>query len=205
MAVPNLGGNEKKYLDNCIDTTFVSSVGEYVTRMEDMCKEACGSEFAVATSSGTTALHSMLLSVGVGRDDLVILPTFTFIASANAIAHCGALPWLFDINDDWVLDAAQVKAALETECSISSDGQVTHTPTGRRVAAIMPVYTLGNIPECPRFGESRMNTVCRFWRMPPVRSARPMRDNRSVFWQMPPHYPSTGIKRSPAVAAEWKK
>lgn len=149
LAVPNLGGNEKKYLDNCIDTTFVSSVGEYVTRMEDMCKEACGSEFAVATSSGTTALHSMLLSVGVGRDDLVILPTFTFIASANAIAHCGALPWLFDINDDWVLDAAQVKAALETECSITQDGQVTHTPTGRRVAAIMPVYTLGNIPDMP--------------------------------------------------------
>lgn len=73
LAVPNLTGNEKKYLDNCIDTTFVSSVGEYVNRFEDMVAKATGSKYAVATSSGTTGLHVALTAVGVKRDDLVIL------------------------------------------------------------------------------------------------------------------------------------
>lgn len=154
LAVPNLTGNEKQYLDNCIDTSFVSSVGEYVTRMEEMCRESCGAEDAVATSSGTTGLHAMLTAAGVGRDDLVILPTFTFIASANAVAHCGASPWLFDIDDDWLLDVDAVEEAIETECRVSDIGgevSVVHIATGRKVTAIMPVYTLGNIPDMIRF------------------------------------------------------
>ncbi|MBR0090669.1 MAG: aminotransferase class I/II-fold pyridoxal phosphate-dependent enzyme [Lachnospiraceae bacterium] len=166
LAVPNLTGNEKSYLDNCIDTTFVSSVGEYVTRMEKMCKEACGTDYAVATSSGTTALHAMLMAAGVSPDDLVILPTFTFIASANAIAHCGATPWLFDINDDWVLDAQAVETALQMECTVTSEGKVTHTATGRRVAAIMPVYTLGNIPDM-----NRLRKIADQYRLPLIADA----------------------------------
>lgn len=166
LAVPNLTGNEKKYLDNCIDTTFVSSVGEYVTRMEDMCKVACGTVYAVATSSGTTALHAILMSVGVDRGDLVILPTFTFIASANAIAHCGAKPWLFDINEDWVLDAQAVEAAIQTKCSVTPEGKVIHIATGRRVAAIMPVYTLGNIPDM-----NRLRGIADQYRLPLIADA----------------------------------
>ncbi len=151
LAIPNLTGNEKKYLDNCIDTTFVSSVGEYVTRFEDMVAKTTGSKYAAATSAGTTGLHAALTAVGVGYDDLVILPTFTFIASANAVRHCGADPWLMDIDaSTWCLDPGKVRTALENQCEIQ-DSTVLHKSTGRRVAAIMPVYTLGNIPDMDEF------------------------------------------------------
>ena len=151
LCVPNLGGNEKKYLDDCIDTTFVSSVGEYVNRFEDMVAQACVSKDAVATSSGTTGLHAALTAAGVRRDDLVVLPTFTFIASANAICHCGADPWLMDISpDDWCLDPDTVREELENNCERKDTG-LYHKASGRRVTAIMPVYTLGNIPDMAAF------------------------------------------------------
>lgn len=151
LAVPNLTGNEKKYLDNCIDTTFVSSVGEYVNRFEDMVAKATGSKYAVATSSGTTGLHVALTAAGVTRDDLVILPSFTFIASANAIKHCGVDPWLMDISQmDWCLDPTLVEEEIEKSCKTTAEGLI-HKDTGRRVAALMPVYTLGNIPDMDRF------------------------------------------------------
>jgi len=153
LAVPNLNGNEKKYLDNCIDTTFVSSVGEYVTRFEEMIAEATGSVGAVATSAGTTGLHAALTALGVQHNDLVIIPTFTFIASANAVAHCGATPWLMDIAEDtWCMDPKVVREELASKCEKRKDG-VYHVATGRRVAAIMPVYTLGNMPNMHEFRE----------------------------------------------------
>jgi len=151
LAMPNLTGNEKKYLDHCIDTTFVSSVGEYVTRFEDMTAKATGSRYAAATSAGTTGLHAALTAVGAGHGDLVILPAFTFIASANAVRHCGADPWLMDIDASaWCLDPGKVRTALEIQCRVQN-GTVVHKSTGRRVAAIMPVYTLGNIPDMDEF------------------------------------------------------
>lgn len=146
LAMPNLTGREKEYLINCIDTTYVSSVGEYVTKLEELCKKACGCEDAVAVSAGTTGLHAALTAAGVGRDDLVLLPTFTFIASANAVHHCGADLWLVDINEDWVMDAKQIEQLLAEECVKETKG-VFRKADGRRVAAIMPVYTLGNIPD----------------------------------------------------------
>ncbi len=150
--MPNLTGNEKKYLDNCIDTTYVSSVGEYVTKFEEMIAQATGSACAVATSAGTTGLHAALTAVGVKHKELVIIPTFTFIASANAVRHCGADPWLMDINEkDWCLDSELVRRELEDQCEKHADGQLYHKATGRRVAAIMPVYTLGNIPDMDSF------------------------------------------------------
>lgn len=150
LAVPNLTGNEKNYLEHCIDTTYVSSVGEYVSKLEQMTANATGSDFAVATSAGTTGLHAALTAVGVNPGDLVILPTFTFIASANAAAHCKAIPWLMDIDDTWCMDAGIVKEEIEKHCE-RKDGNLIHIDTGRRVAAIMPVYTLGNIPDMDQF------------------------------------------------------
>lgn len=151
LAVPNLTGNEKKYLDNCIDTTFVSSVGEYVNRFEDMVAKATGSRYAVATSSGTTGLHVALTAAGIKRDDLVILPSFTFIASANAIRHCDAEPWLMDISpENWCLNPDLVADEIKKSCKNTSEGLI-HKDTGRRVAALMPVYTLGNIPDMDKF------------------------------------------------------
>lgn len=147
LAVPNLGGNERKYLNACIDTTFVSSVGQFVNTFEKMVADECGTDDAVATSSGTTGLHLALRASGVDYGDLVIIPTFTFIATANAVAHCGAFPWLMDITpDSWTLDIAKVENEIERH-TIWQGGKLIHKESRRRVAAIMPVYTLGNIPD----------------------------------------------------------
>lgn len=151
LAIPNLTGNEKKYLESCIDTTYVSSVGQYVTKFEEMVAKATGSKGAVAVSSGTTGLHAALTAAGVKHGELVIIPTFTFIASANSVAHCGASPWLMDINaHDWCLDPALVRNEIEERCE-RREGKLVHKPSGRRVAALMPVYTLGNIPNMKKF------------------------------------------------------
>lgn len=146
LAVPNLTGHEREYLNQCIDTTFVSSVGEFVNRLEEMTAEICGTDRAVATSSGTTGIHLALVGCGVKRDDIVIIPTFTFIATANAVSHCGAIPWLMDISaESWTMDESQVAKELK-EKTVWDGETLLHRESGRRVAAIMPVYTLGNIP-----------------------------------------------------------
>lgn len=143
LAVPNLSGNEKRYLQECVSTNYVSSVGPFVDRFEEMVAQACGCSRSVATSSGTTGLHLALTAAGVRHQDLVVLPSFTFIASANAIAHCGASPWLFDITEgSWTLDPDQLYEQLKKSTKLSR-GVLKHSKTGRRVAAILPVYTLG--------------------------------------------------------------
>ena len=143
LIVPNLNGREAEYLQQCIKTTFVSSIGPFVERFEGMVANATGVSQAVAVSSGTSGLHAALVAVGVGRDDLVVLPSFTFIASANAIAYCGASPWLFDVTEEsWTLDPALLTKHFETE-TYQKNGRLIHKETGRRVAAVMPVYTFG--------------------------------------------------------------
>lgn len=143
LCIPNLAGNEARYLQECVDTNFVSSVGPFVERFESMVAEATGAARAVATASGTAGIHAALLAAGVGRDDLVVLPSLTFIASANAIAHCGAEPWLMDVDEaSWTLDPRTLSEALEHDTERSAEG-LRHRPTGRRVAALMPVHTLG--------------------------------------------------------------
>jgi dTDP-4-amino-4,6-dideoxygalactose transaminase len=143
LAVPNLSGNEARYLHECVTSNYVSSVGPFVERFEELVATEAGAPRAVATSSGTTGLHAALLAVGVRRDDLVVLPSYTFIASANAVAHCGATPWLFDVCDDsWTLDVDAVAGALATRTERRGDALV-HRDSGRRVAALLPVYTLG--------------------------------------------------------------
>ena len=143
FAIPDVTGREHDYLSECIRTNLVSSVGPFVNRFEDMVARAAGAEHAVATSSGTTALHAALTAVGVGHGDLVIIPAFTFIATANAVSHCGAEPWLIDIDpSSWTMDPSCLERALEGGARIES-GRFIHRPTGRRVAAVMPVHTLG--------------------------------------------------------------
>ncbi|MBF0381952.1 MAG: aminotransferase class I/II-fold pyridoxal phosphate-dependent enzyme [Magnetococcales bacterium] len=143
LAIPDLKGNENRYLTECITSNFVSCVGPFVNRFEDMVATASGNLRGVATASGTAGLHAGLVAVGVRAGDLVILPSLTFIASANAINYCGADPWLFDVDRaTWNIDCEQLAQQLEAETEIRG-GEVIHQPTGRRVAAIMPVHTLG--------------------------------------------------------------
>ncbi len=143
LAVPNLIGNEKKYLEECIDTTFVSSVGEFVERFEKMGAMLSGAKYATAVSSGTEAIHIALLATGVMPGDLVIIPSYTFIATANAVVHCGALPWCIDSEEKtWTIDAHILETELKKKTTIRH-GSVIHRETGKRVKAVMPVFTLG--------------------------------------------------------------
>lgn len=144
LAIPHLAGNEAKYLQECVETNFVSTVGPFVSRFEEMVASASGARYAVATSSGTTGLHASLVALGVGQDDLVIIPSFTFIATANAVSHAGATPWLLDVTtESWTLDARQLDHELGATTERNAQGNLIHRPTGRRVAAIIAVYTFG--------------------------------------------------------------
>lgn len=145
LAVPDLSGNEARYLQECIDSTFVSTVGPFVGRFEEMVARASGCSGAVATSAGTTALHVALVGLGVRRDDLVVVPSFTFVATANAVSHAGATPWLLDVDaQSWTLDPTRLADALDRHTERTADGSVVHTSTGRRVGAIVAVHTFGH-------------------------------------------------------------
>lgn len=144
LAVPDVSGNEAAYLQECIDSTFVSSVGPFVDRFEAMVAEASGAAGAVAVSAGTTGLHLALHTLGVRPSDLVALPSLTFIAPANAIAHCGAMPWLFDVDPrSWTIHVEQLEAVFRRDLGSGPEGPI-HQPSGKRLAAIMPVHTLGH-------------------------------------------------------------
>lgn len=147
LAVPDLTGNEAKYLLECVETNFVSSVGPFVDRFEEGIAKATHSTAAVATSSGTSGIHLALKALDIGEGDMVIIPTYTFIASASAVAQAGAIGWLFDIDPtSWTLDPRQVARALEVECDRRGE-RLVHRVTGKTVRAILAVYTLGNAPD----------------------------------------------------------
>lgn len=151
LAVPNLGGRESEYVQECITTTFVSSAGAFVTRFEAGIADISGTDDSVAVCSGTVALQVALEQLDVGRGDLVIVPSLTFIASANAVKHSGADPWLVDCGtDDWTLDAGLVREAI-VECTDPHPRGRLHRPTGQVLRAIMPVMTMGATPDLEAF------------------------------------------------------
>jgi len=150
LSGPNVAGNEWKYVKDCLDTGWVSSVGEYVTRFENMVAEYAGCRFGVATSNGTSALHISLLLAGVKQNDYVIVPNVTFIASVNSIKYTGADPILIDIDPTtWQMDLALLEKffAEETE---TKNGELVHKKDGRIIRAIMPVHVLGNMCDMQR-------------------------------------------------------
>lgn len=143
LAVPNLLGREAEYLQQCIETTFVSSVGPFVDRFEAEIARLSGTETALVLCTGTTALHMALAGLGIGAGDMVIIPTLTFIATSNAVRHSGAEVWLMDVAETtWTLDLDQLRRALETETDPAPEGRL-HRASGLRVRAIMPVMVMG--------------------------------------------------------------
>lgn len=113
VSSPSLVGNEREYVLDCIDSGWVSSAGAYVERFEAAFAEFCGVKHAVACCNGTAALHLSLLALGVGPGDEVIVPTLTFVATANAVTYCGARPVFVDSDPlTWNLDPAQVEAKV---------------------------------------------------------------------------------------------
>ncbi len=144
LCVPNISGNEGKYLAECASSTFVSSVGPFVDQFEDLTKEATGAAWAVATSAGTTALHAALHSFGVGPGDHVIIPSLTFIATANAVAHCHAVPIIVDVDEQrWGMDAELLADLLANDCARDTKGVLRHSETGGAIKAVLPVFAMG--------------------------------------------------------------
>lgn len=141
---PRFAGNEWKYLKDCLDSTFVSSVGAYVDRFERDLASATGARHAIAVVNGTAALHVALLLAGVEAGDEVIVPTLTFIATANAVSYCGAVPHFADSAADTLgLDPDKLGRHLDSIVSVRA-GQAVNRATGRRIAAIVPVHVFGH-------------------------------------------------------------
>lgn len=144
LSVPVFIGNEKKYLNECIDTTFVSSVGKFVDRFENDMANYTGAKKAVVCVSGTNALHMALMLVGVERDDEVLTQALTFIATCNAISYIGAHPVFLDVDKTTMgLSSDAVKEWLIKNGEIKN-GQCYDKQTGRRVKACVPMHTFGH-------------------------------------------------------------
>lgn len=141
---PRFIGNERKYVLDAIDSTFVSSVGEYVKRFEDMMCSYTGAKYTVATVNGTSALHIALLLAGVQRDEEVITQALSFIATANAISYCGTSPVFLDVDKDTMgLSVESVQLFLQGNTK-QIDGQCINKLTGKRIAAVVPMHTFGH-------------------------------------------------------------
>ena len=144
LCVPELRGNEWRYVKECLDTGWVSSVGPFVEQLEQSVAGYVGAAHGVAMSTGTAALHIALLVAGVKPDDEVLVSDLTFIAPANAIRYANAWPVLIDAEPVyWQMDVARAIEFLETQCKWT-DGRLVNKATGRRVSAIVPVHILGH-------------------------------------------------------------
>lgn len=166
LSVPQFVGNEKKYLEECIDTTFVSSVGKFVDRFEEMVAEYTGAKKAVVCVSGTNALHMAMMLVGVERDDEVLTQALTFIATCNAISYIGAHPVFIDVDKDTMgLSPKAVKAWLEAYAEIK-EGICYNKTTGRRIKACVPMHTFGHPVHLNELVE-----VCKEWHIELVEDA----------------------------------
>jgi len=140
---PEFFGNESKYLKDCIDTGWVSYLGKYVDQFEKELAQRTGRKHAFAAVNGTAALHAALVAIDVTHGDEVILPSITFVASANSVAQAGAIPHLVDVEPRTLgLDIDRLHAHLKT-IAIRKDGKTINKQTGRRIAAIVPVHVFG--------------------------------------------------------------
>ena len=163
LAVPKFVGNEKKYLEECIDTTFVSSVGQFVDRFENDMAAYTGAKRAVVCVSGTNALHMGLMLVGVKRDDEVLTQALTFIATCNALSYIGAHPVFLDVDrstmglspdamKEWLQKNAEVRKNTRIneldkshDFAYQEDEYACYNKnTGRRVKACVPMHTFGH-------------------------------------------------------------
>lgn len=154
LHTPELGNLEKSYLNACIDSGYVSAVGAFVDRFEQEVAEFTGAQHAVATASGTTGLHVALLALGVGPGDMVVIPAITFVATANAVRHCGAVPMVLDVEQSTIgLDPDALSNFFSEETKFSADGLVVHGESGLVVRAVIGVHVLGHSCQITRIAQ----------------------------------------------------
>ncbi len=160
LHAPTFAGNEKRYLEECIDSTFVSSVGPFVDRFERDIEAYTDARRAVVCVNGTNALHMAMMLAGVERDDEVLTQALTFIATCNAISYIGAHPVFIDVDADTMgLSPSALEKWLEANAERRDDGCCYNRSTGRRIKACVPMHTFGHpvrIDEiaaiCSRYG-----------------------------------------------------
>jgi aminotransferase in exopolysaccharide biosynthesis len=141
---PSFAGNEAAYLQECIESTYVSSVGPFVDRIERELEAYTGSAHAVAVVNGTAALHVALLLAGVQPGDEVLVPALSFVATANAVHYCGAVPHFVDSSERTLgIDPVAMRAWLEL-CGRSQGGVLRNRVTGRPIRAVVPMHTFGH-------------------------------------------------------------
>ncbi|MBL4240688.1 LegC family aminotransferase [Vibrio fluvialis] len=166
LHAPTFAGNEKAYVTETIDSTFVSSVGKFVDEFERKMEAFTGSARAVATVNGTAALHAALYMAGVERGDLVITQALTFVATCNALYHMGAEPIFVDVSPVSLgLCPKAVNAFLEEHAQVTEAGCI-HKQTGRRIKAVVPMHTFGHPVEL-----HELIAVCSKWNITLVEDA----------------------------------
>jgi perosamine synthetase len=136
-------GNEKKYLNECIDSTFVSSVGKFVDQFEDMLAEYTGAKYAIATVNGTAALHIALKLAGVDESSEVITQPLSFIATCNAISYCGAKPVFVDVDRDTMGLSPNSLLMFLKEKTEQRGNECYNKRTGARISSVLPMHTYG--------------------------------------------------------------
>ena len=163
---PKFLGNEKKYLNECIDSTFVSSVGKFVDKFEKDFALYVGSKYAIATSNGTSALHLALVVAGVQKDDEVITQALSFVATANAISYIGAKPIFLDVDRNTLgLSPHSISEFLEQKCEIVN-AQCINKTTNKVIKAIVPMHTFGLPCEV-----QKIKSICEKWHLKLIEDA----------------------------------
>lgn len=146
LSVPNLKGNELKYVTEAVNTEWVSTGGPYVTEFENKIAEYAHVKGAVACQNGTAGIHTALMTIGVGANDMVIVPTLTFIAAVNPVKYIGAEPVFMDSDDSLCIDPAKLKNFCENECDFIN-GKLIYKKTEQNVKAIVVVHVFGNMAD----------------------------------------------------------
>ncbi|MFM7492682.1 MAG: LegC family aminotransferase [Acidimicrobiaceae bacterium] len=141
---PNIGQRENELVSKCLASGWVSSVGEYISEFEQGLAKFTNAKHAIAVVNGTAALHLALRSVGVKPGDEVLVPTLSFVATANAVSHCGAIPHFVDSDPETLgLDPLALREHLRANASLQN-GELHNTSTGRRISAVVPMHTFGH-------------------------------------------------------------
>lgn len=144
LSIPNFDGNEKKYVMEAIDTAWVSTAGKQIEKFENQVAGYVGAAGAVACQSGTAGLHLAMLSLGIERDDIVLVPTLTFVAAANPVKYIGATPIFMDCDEYLTIDPHKVATFCQQECEILQ-GTLVHKKSKKKVKAIVAVHVFGNM------------------------------------------------------------
>ena len=144
LSEPVISGNEWKYVKECLDTGWVSSAGKFVDQFAETFSDYVGMPYAVPTSSGTAGLHVALIALGLQPDEEVLIPTLTFVATANVARYCYAHPVFMDIEPDHLtLDIEKVKSFLQQQC-VAKDGALWNKISGRKIRGVIPVHLYGH-------------------------------------------------------------